>query len=126
MLLLDTDVIIDVQRRHPPAMAWFASLTEVPVVSGFVVMELMQSARNKTELTAAKRLIAPFPVAWPSQADCNLAVQLFENFHLSHRLGLIDSLIAATCIGLGITLCTFNAKHFAPVTSLLVTEPYVR
>ena len=80
MLILDTDVIIDVQRRHPPAMAWFSSLTDIPHLSGFVVMELMQSARNKTELTAAKQLISPFSVAWPSQVDCNHAVQLFESF----------------------------------------------
>lgn len=126
MLILDTDVIIDVQRRHPPAMTWFASLTDVPLVPGLVVMELMQSARNKKELTAAKRLVAPFTVAWPTQIHCNHAVQLFESFHLSHRLGLIDSLIAATAIGLGATLCTFNAKHFAPVKDLLLSEPYLR
>ena len=46
MDLLDTDVLIDLQRGHAPAVAWFASLTELPAVPGFVVMELIQDARN--------------------------------------------------------------------------------
>jgi predicted nucleic acid-binding protein len=34
MRLLDTDVLIDLQRRHAPAVAWFGSLREVPSVPG--------------------------------------------------------------------------------------------
>jgi hypothetical protein len=30
MDLVDTDVLIDVQRGHPPALAWFASVTTLP------------------------------------------------------------------------------------------------
>jgi hypothetical protein len=43
---LDTDILIDVQRGHPPAVAWFAQLTELPCVPGFVVMELVQDAQQ--------------------------------------------------------------------------------
>jgi predicted nucleic acid-binding protein len=50
MDLLDTDVLIDVQRGHPPALAWFAGLTELPAVPGLVVMELVQDARNLKKL----------------------------------------------------------------------------
>ena len=42
MYLLDTDVLIDIQRGHAPAITWFASLSELPCVPGFVVMELIQ------------------------------------------------------------------------------------
>lgn len=43
MILLDSDVLIDLLRRHPPAMAWFAALQEDEelMVSGYVVMELI-------------------------------------------------------------------------------------
>lgn len=44
MYLLDTDVLIDIQRGHAPALSWFASLSEIPSVPGFVVMELIQDA----------------------------------------------------------------------------------
>jgi hypothetical protein len=39
MELVDTDVLIDVQRGHPPAVAWFSALTVLPAVAGIVVMD---------------------------------------------------------------------------------------
>lgn len=45
MYLLDTDVLIDIQRGHAPAIAWFSSLSDIPSVPGFVVMELIQDAQ---------------------------------------------------------------------------------
>lgn len=46
MDVLDTDILIDIQRGHAPAVAWFTTLTELPSVPGFVVMELVQGAQN--------------------------------------------------------------------------------
>gem|GEM_PF-1434106 len=43
MYLLDTDVLIDIQRGHQPAIDWFSNLQELPSVPGFVVMELIHS-----------------------------------------------------------------------------------
>ena len=42
MYLLDTDVLIDIQREYASALTWFATLPELPAVPGFVVMELVQ------------------------------------------------------------------------------------
>lgn len=44
MDLVDTDILIDVQRGHPPALAWFRGLTTLPGIPGFVAMELIQDA----------------------------------------------------------------------------------
>ena len=30
MRMLDADVLVDIQRSHPPAVAWYQSLTEMP------------------------------------------------------------------------------------------------
>ena len=46
MYLLDTDILIDVQRGHKPAVAWFAKLESIPSVPGFVVMELVHWSEN--------------------------------------------------------------------------------
>jgi hypothetical protein len=59
MDLVDTDVLIDVQRGHPPALAWFAALLDLPAVPGFVIMELVQDPRNAREVRRALRLTAP-------------------------------------------------------------------
>jgi predicted nucleic acid-binding protein len=122
----DTDVLIDVQRKHPPAVAWFTALTQMPSVPGLAVMELYQDARNARELREARRLVAPMPVVWPTEADCRKALVDFTRFHLSHNLGLIDSLIAATAVGLGAELATFNAKHYRVVPGLVTVQPYKR
>ncbi len=99
MYLLDTDVLIDIQRGHAPAIAWFASLPEVPSVPGFVVMELVQDAQNLQQVRNALKLVAPLPVIWATEADCARALSDFTTYHLSHNLGLLDALIAACAVG---------------------------
>jgi len=50
MVLLDTDVAIDVLRNHAPARTWLQGLGAAPVgLPGFVVMELLQGCQNKAE-----------------------------------------------------------------------------
>lgn len=126
MELVDTDVLIHIQRGHPPAIAWFAGLVQVPAVPGFVVMELIQDARNSSEVHQALKLVAPLPTVWPSEADSHRALSDFASFHLSHRLGLLDALIAACAVGRSATLYTFNVKHYKVVPGLVVAQPYVR
>jgi predicted nucleic acid-binding protein len=126
MDLLDTDILIDVQRGHPPAFAWFGSLTDLPAVPGFVVMELIQDARNASEVQQALKLVAPLKILWPTESDCNRALADFSTYHLSHGLGLLDALIAACAVGLSARLCTFNAKHYQPVPGLQIVQPYTR
>jgi predicted nucleic acid-binding protein len=126
MFLLDSDVLIDVQRGHPPALAWFASLVELPSVPGLVLMELIQDAGNAQQVRQALKLVSPLPLLWPTQADCDRALSDFTAHHLSHRLGLLDSLIAACTIGLSAILCTFNVKHFQVVSGLTMSQPYQR
>jgi len=124
--LLDTDILIDVQRGHAPALAWFAGLPEMPSVPGFVVMELIQDAQNARQVREALRLIAPLPVVWPTTHDCERALTDFAAFHLSHGLGLLDSLIGACAVGLSASLCTFNVKHYRAVPNLATVQPYRR
>lgn len=89
-------------------------------------MELYQGARSKKEEREVEVLLAPLPTVWPTEADCQRALVEFRGFHLSHGLGLLDALIAATAIGLGATLCTFNAKHYKNIAGLVLEQPYAR
>jgi predicted nucleic acid-binding protein len=126
MDLLDSDILIDVQRGHPPALAWFGHLTGIPSVPGYVVMELVQDARNQREVDDALKLVAPLQIVWPSTADCDRALSEFATYHLSHGLGRIDALIAACAVGLSARLCTFNEKHYRPVPGLVTEQPYTK
>lgn len=126
MTLVDTDVMIDIQRGHAPAVQWFAGLVDLPAIPGFVVMELVQDARDKREVQSALKLTAPLRTIWPTESDCTRALVDFATFHLSHGLGLIDALIASCSIGLSATLLTFNHKHYRVIPGLALSEPYVR
>jgi predicted nucleic acid-binding protein len=126
MLVLDTDVLIDVQRGHTAALAWFASLADLPSVPGLVVMELIQGAQNSRQVRDVLRLTAPLPIVWPTTADCQRALADFTAFHLSQGLGLLDALIASIAVGLSADLCTFNDKHYRIVPGLVTVQPYTR
>jgi predicted nucleic acid-binding protein len=109
-----------------PAIAWYGALPELPSVPGLVVMELIQDALNARQIRQALKLVAPLPVVWPTEKDCAFALSIFTTYHLSHGLGLLDSLIAATAIGASATLHTFNAKHYGVVPGLTFVQPYTR
>jgi len=126
MYLLDTDILIDIQRGHGPAIGWFASLEEIPRVPGFVIMELIQGTQNKEQVRKVLQLVAPLPTIWPSETDCIRALADFTTYHLSHKLGLIDALIAASAVGHGLILCTFNTKHYRAIPNLNMQQPYNR
>ncbi|MGG6266782.1 PIN domain-containing protein [Leptolyngbya sp. AN03gr2] len=106
--------------------AWFASLTEIPSVPGFVVMELVQDSRNLQGVRKALKLVAPLPIVWATETDCTRALSDFTAYHLSDNLGLIDALIAACAVGHNLTLCTFNVKHYRVVPNLVTAQPYSR
>jgi len=56
MVLLDSDVMIDLLRQSSPALAWLDTLGDEEIVlPGFVVMELIQGCNNKTELARLKK-----------------------------------------------------------------------
>ena len=126
MYILDTDILIDIQRGQASALKWFSGLGELPSVPGYVVMELIQGAQNNQQVQQVLKLVAPLPVIWPSETDCNRALSDFTAYHLSHGLGLIDALIAATAIGSAATLCTFNARHYRVIPGLDLEQPYRR
>ena len=66
MILLDTDVMIDVLRRYLPAVAWLESLGNEEIrLSGFVVMELLQGCRNKAEQEKLEKVLQSHAITWP-------------------------------------------------------------
>ena len=126
MYIIDTDILIDIQRGYAPALEWFASLQELPSVPGFVVMELIQGSRNQQQVRKVLQLVAPLPMVWPTEADCARALSGFTAYRLSHNVGLIDTLIAACAVGRNATLCTFNVKHYRVIPGLILAQPYSR
>ncbi len=55
-----------------------------------------------------------------------IAALAHANLRLSSGLGLLDAITAAIAVDLGMTIGTFNARHFAAVPGLSVQQPYLR
>lgn len=125
MLLVDTDIMIDILRGYFPAKAWLTSLGKQPILlPGFVVMELHQGCRNTTEQHTLMKTLTPYRHVWPSEETCEQALSVFEQFHLSHGLGMLDALIGQTAISLGLPVHTFNRKHYEMIPGIRTIQPY--
>ena len=68
MYIIDTDILIDIQRGYQPAVNWFRELIELPAVPGLVVMELIQDAQNTQQVHKALKLVAPLAIVWPAES----------------------------------------------------------
>lgn len=127
MILLDTDVMIDLLREYQAAVGWLDSLgEEETVLPGFVVMELIQGCRNKVEQEKVETELGAYSVTWPSREMCDQALSVFATYHLSHGLGILDALIAQMAVALDLPLHTLNQKHYAAIPNLRTVQPYER
>ncbi len=127
MILLDTDIVLDILRDYRPALAWFQSLVDEEIgLAGYVVLEILDGASNKREMNRMQKAIQPFFIHWPTSDDCNRALATFAQGKLSHNLGVLDALIAETAKGLGVPLHTFNLKHYKAILDLKTIQPYKR
>ena len=126
MRVLDTDILIDLSRGYPPALAWFASLDDTSLIPGYAVFELLVGCDNALAVRGLERWLRPFQVYWPTATDCDRALATFARASLSHNLGILDALIGECAVGLGVPLCTFNMRHFRAVARLVTEQPYER
>lgn len=126
-MLVDTDVMVDIMRRHAPALAWLdLQGSETIGIPGLVAMELLQGCRDRTEQRQVESALRSYTLYWPGQTDCARAFDDFAAYYLSHNLGILDALIAETAVGLGVELVTFNTKHYNVVSELQTIQPYSR
>ena len=125
--LLDTDVLVEVLRGRPEAVSWLssrpASAAGVPVI---VWMELIQGARDHGERDRIMNQLAPHSIAHLETGDSHAASAWFAAYWLSHKIGILDCLIAAIAVRLGAPLYTFNTAHFQVIPGLDVRSPYER
>jgi predicted nucleic acid-binding protein len=128
MIFVDTDVVVDVLRRYPPAMEWLAKARqeEEVVLRGYVLMELIQGCRHREEQERMRGNVESYRVIWPTEEECEKAVELLSNYHLSAGIGILDALIAEMALARDVPLHMFNSKHYQSIPGLKMTQPYAR
>ncbi len=125
MILLDTDVMVDILRGYETAKQWLRSTQEIGV-PGLVAMELIQGCQNAKEQKQLEKALSIYQLYWPDENDCDRALASFSSHHLSDNIGLLDALIAETAIGANAELATFNVKHYRVLKGLRSVQPYER
>lgn len=127
MILIDSDIIIDLWRKRQAALDWIAQIGQQEIaVPGFVAFELLQGCRNASEQQTAERLLGGFRKAWPTVTSLQDSYQTYRQIHLSNAIGIIDVMIGHTAIQFGVPLHTFNQKHFSAIPNVVTVQPYKR
>jgi predicted nucleic acid-binding protein len=121
--LLDTDILVDLLRQHPPAHAWANQQSDlgVTIISW---IELLQGSPNKQAQQNALGLLHKFKRIEVEKTDFLWTIQGLLKYNLSHNMRGFDGLIASVSYRLGITLYTRNLKHFRPILGNLAQNPY--
>lgn len=123
--LLDTTILVDLMRGSKLARDWIDSLPEsAPTISVITAAELLAGCRNRAEQRAVERELDLYEIALVAEDISASALESYKRFHLSHNIGFLDCLIAATAIKNGLPLATLNLKHFAPFFDLQAEKPY--
>ena len=113
MILCDTNVFIHAFNGNEITIAQFEiiSLKEI-ALSAITLMELYQGMGNKAELVQMRNKLRYYDVVHVDSHISKMAVELIENFKLSHGLQIPDAIIGATAIVYSIPLYTYNIKDF--------------
>jgi len=127
MNLLDTDVLIDFLHRNTLAEEFLESLRsegEILTISAITRMELIQGCRNKREMSVILDILKKFRLIYINERISQKAIDLMENYNLSHRLLIPDAIIASTAITMDLELYSRNIRHFSIIEILKVSKPY--
>lgn len=118
-MLIDTDVLIWMTRGHAGAAVRLQSINPWQI-SAVTYIELAQGCRNKQELARLKKgLSASQTEILPiTEIITSRAMQLIDDYALSHGMQLGDAIIAATALENGMRVLTCNAKHFGSIQRL--------
>jgi predicted nucleic acid-binding protein len=111
MLLCDTNIFIEVYRNNPEIENKLKGVgIDNLVISDVTKAELLIGAKNKVELNAIRKHLNTLFTLHIVAEISEMAVDLVDEYCLSHRLLLPDALIAATAIHHDMELFTLNLK----------------
>lgn len=122
-MLFDTDILIWVERKNAKAAQLIDQSVERKI-SIVTSLELMQGARNTKEQLLSRQFLRDFAftILPLTENIGHRALIYMEQFALSHRMGAMDAIIAATAVENSEILCTSNSKHFRAIKDLRLKE----
>lgn len=129
LIVVDTDVLIDVSRNVAEAIDVLQRTREHDelAISTVTQMEFIVGCRNHQELRSLRSFLRPFRILRISESISEKALELLLQYRLSHGLLLADSLIAASVLSYQIPFLSKNQKHYRFIEGLkLLSYPSAR
>lgn len=124
-VLIDTSVMVDLLRGVNLAMNWIDHIEpKCRFLSFITVAELIAGCRNKDEQKKIERELKEYVLLYLDTQSCKKGVEWYKEFHLSHGVGFLDCLIAASVFKKSIPIATLNDKHFKHFAGISVIRPY--
>jgi len=113
MLLCDTNIFIEVYRNNPEIENKLMRIgIDNLAISDVTKAELFIGAKNRVELSAIRKHLKTLLTLHVTSEISELAVDLVDEYCLSHKLLLPDALITSTATHYNIELFTLNLKDF--------------
>jgi predicted nucleic acid-binding protein len=120
LVIIDTDILIDLSRKNDKATGYLNDLeiNHQLAISVMTQMELLVGCRNKQESVLLSKFLKHFQIINLSEAISMIAVDLLSQYRLSHGLLIPDALIASTALYLNINLATKNQRDYRFIENL--------
>jgi predicted nucleic acid-binding protein len=120
LTIVDTDILIDVGREIPEAVAHLGHIEEhsVAAVSIISQMELFVGCRDKREQRRIERFLERFYVVKLTEQASDVAINLLRQYRLRYGLAIPDALIAATAITLNQPFVSKNQRDYRFIKGL--------
>lgn len=122
MILVDTDILIELFKGNPEVFLQLESLGPENIgLSAVTAMELYCGALNKLELQRIRKRLGAFQLRHITQDISERSMALIALYAKSHGLQIPDAVIAATAIENSSPLFTLNTRDFRFIEGLQLT-----
>lgn len=120
LLILDTDILIDVLRGDADAILFLQTKGQQfqLAISAVIQMELIVGCRNKAELQALERFLQRFQLLKVTESISDRAADLLRQYRLSHGLLIPDAMIAATALDYNEPFVSKNQRDYRFIAGL--------
>lgn len=99
LILADTNIIIELLKNNTHIINIINSIgLDRIAISSITVMELLYGALNKNESRKIKKSLGAFEIIQINKEVSQIAIELIDNYALSHKLNLPDAFIAAIAL----------------------------
>lgn len=117
-ILVDTSILIDLQKGQPNTIKKFDKLKEKVIISRITACEFIYGAKNKKEKKVNMQFIDHLKIVEVNETISEYTYSLLDKHGLATKLGIADAIIAATAIVKDLPLWTLNKKHFLKIKEL--------